>query len=312
MLIVIEGCDGAGKSTLAERLTTTLRRVTPNRVELLHRGPIKEHPLVEYELALDDYRPGAERHVICDRWHLGEAIYGPLLRGTSQLTRADRLHIEMFLAGRGAVMILMTQPPHVIRRRIGQRGDWLIDDGHVDEIIARYHEVTYETNMPTAHAHGCEDEVIAEVIELALTHECYTADLNRFTTYVGPIRPHFLILGERRGERYGAGHSAAFVPYPATSGRFLLDALPDHIVGGSGLANALEEDVPALWETLGQPLILTLGQLAHRELLQLEMNHGAAPHPQFIRRFHNHHQRAYGWTMANAILHQEDMSTWRP
>lgn len=312
MLIILEGCDGVGKSTLAERLVASLEHLTPTRVELLHRGPITEHPLREYELPLDDYRPGGDRHVICDRWHIGEAIYGPMYRGKSQLTRADRLHIELFLAGRGALLVLMTQMPNVIRERLKRRGDDMVTEDQVDEIAARYLDVSYEACMPVVHARGCSDDVVLGIIGEANAHEVFTETLNRFPTYVGPIRPHFLILGERRNERKSEGHSSAFVPYPGTSGRYLLDALPTHVAWACGIANAMEEDVHALWQTLGEPRVLTLGNEAHRELLQLEMEHGAAPHPQYVRRFHHRQQVAYGRTLANALLHQEDMTSWRP
>lgn len=310
MLIIIEGCDGAGKTTLAERLVNRLEQHRPTT--LLHRGPIKDDPLVEYELPLDGYRPLRDQHVVCDRWHVGEAIYGPLLRGVSVLRPPDRRHIELFLQSRGALVVLMTQTPEEIRRRLAQRGEALLGDEYVEDVLHSYYEACHRTILPVTYAYDATDEVVDKVLQAGFLFDEATAWMSEFPTYVGSPRPDYLLLGERRNELKSEGHSSAFVPYAGTSGRYLLESLPDHVADTMGIANALEEDVPALVERLDFPRVVTLGTLAHRRLLELEMNHGAVPHPQFVRRFHHAHRQAYGRALTTALVHQREMMSWRP
>jgi hypothetical protein len=68
-IILIEGVDGTGKTTLAR----TLQQVSSHRA-LLHAGPPKTtSAFTEYvkplEMAYDGWT------IICDRWHLGELVW---------------------------------------------------------------------------------------------------------------------------------------------------------------------------------------------------------------------------------------------
>jgi thymidylate kinase len=72
--VIVEGCDGTGKTTLAERIVTeydaTYQHVGPPREDMT---PFAEH--VMYALSTDD----AARTVF-DRFHLGTFAYGPVFR----------------------------------------------------------------------------------------------------------------------------------------------------------------------------------------------------------------------------------------
>ena len=56
-LIILEGPDGSGKTTAAEKLATELGH---NTAVVLHKGPPKRLPLHEYE-DLDFYEPALSR-----------------------------------------------------------------------------------------------------------------------------------------------------------------------------------------------------------------------------------------------------------
>lgn len=97
MLIILEGPDGAGKSTLAQELAAHLGRTTSDKVEVWHRGAPTHHPLEEYLLPLLSYRPGTGHHLILDRWHWGEAVYPKILNRPTQLGDAAWWSIEAYL-----------------------------------------------------------------------------------------------------------------------------------------------------------------------------------------------------------------------
>ena len=75
-----------------------------------------------------------------------------------------------------------------------------------------------------------------------------------------------------------------------------------------GIANACEEDIGKLWETLGRPAVVALGRAAAEQCRQAELPHGVVPHPQYVRRFHHHHGRRYGAMIREAAQYQEDLS----
>lgn len=78
VIIILEGPDGGGKTTLARELAELLR------LEYRHEGPPPPNVNVlhHYGRLLDDARG---KNVVFDRLALGERIYGPLLRGEDRL-----------------------------------------------------------------------------------------------------------------------------------------------------------------------------------------------------------------------------------
>lgn len=315
MLIALEGCDGVGKSTVAERLVGALS--LSGEVEVLHKGPMTADAITEYELPLEDYAPGSGRHVICDRWSLGELVYGPLLRGESRVSEAERRHIDRFLAARGCVMAHVTAPQHLIRRRLTERGDDLIKLEHVSHIVNAYHDlfttlpqVTYAAQLALNGDDDHDRPLLQALVHTAAAVEAGAYQLTRFRTYVGGTSPGVLLLGERRNSPTDRPdpHRAAFTPYPSTSGAFLLSALPHDLASTAGLANACEEDVVALYEVLGEPRVVALGRAAALECERAEVPYGQVPHPQWVRRFANSRLTDYGLAIREAAYHGVDLS----
>ena len=312
MLIVIEGCDGTGKTTFANVLADLIRmRLPQDEVRILHYGPPVRHPLEEYELDLEWYRPGCGTHLIIDRLHWGEAIYGPLYRGKSLLGRAGILHVDLFLSARGGVAVLLHPPVGEIRRALTRRGEDYLKSEHVDRVANEYLEMLVWSSMPRMGYPNYADKFDAEdVLRYAMLQDMNHRVLNRFPTYIGSYRPQFLLLGERRNHPTEQVHQAAFVPYGVTSGRYLLDALPVAVWESVGIANACEENVRDLWETLNYPAVVALGNTARDVCVDQKIPHGAVPHPQYVRRFYYKRQVEYGELICQAAMTQDDLRKW--
>jgi len=285
MLIVLEGPDGSGKTTAVRKLT---QRGALRGATVLHFGPIEKDPLEEYELALQWYRPGTRQHVICDRLHLGERVYGPLLRGESKLDDARLLHIHLFLQSRGAVVIIMRERLDVIRFRLETRGDDLIKQKNLADIIADYRLLA----LTGWSDHQSTPLDLADVYDFARYRDKMCAPLVDFPTYVGGFRPSALLLGDTRNSP--AEYESAFVPFNATSGHFLLEALTPSFGQRIGIANACEENVEQLWKILECPPVVCLGRNAQRVAKLNNVPHSTVPHPQYVRRFHHKMKRRYG------------------
>lgn len=324
MLIIVEGPDGAGKSTLVRRLAVELTlQSSPSAVRVLHRGPPTAHPLVEYGEPLYAYRPGTDEHVICDRWHLGEFVYPSLLERPTHYDVAVHRHVDLFLRSRGALLVYLEPTFEETTRRIVNRhtlrSEETIDPielktlSHWPALVERYHTALSLSTLN--HYSTNREPLIEQIIKRATLAEDAAVPLVKFTTYVGPPRPDVLFFGETRGVdgQLAVGPAPAFVPYPRTSGHYLLSHLDTAATRTVGLANACDVDDPvALWKTLGEPQLVALGQSAHCCLRSLDLKHGVAPHPQYVRRFHHHSGHRYAQCLYRAATTGEDLSKWRP
>lgn len=319
MLIILEGPDCAGKTTLAHELVVRLAVDRPDdTVELVHRGPPSRHPLDEYVTPLLDYRPGRGRHVICDRWHLGEVVYPGVLGRPSVFDPAVRRYVELFLRSRGALVVLVDRPDDAIRSCVASRGDHLVDPDRAVAAARRYREIFDDDNFSyefsvrvTLGDLSRVADIVRSLVTVAASVEADAVPLNPFVTYVGPPRPRYLLLGDvRGGARPTPDPFPAFMPFPATSGHYLLSALPNNVANECGVANACDvDDVETLHVVLGSPKIVTLGVNAAR---RTEWRYGATPHPQFIRRFANSYRVEYGEVIRRALDEQLSLLSWRP
>jgi thymidylate kinase len=108
-VVVLEGCDGVGKTTLAAVLGTHHSYAvvhssrTPDGVDLGER----------YRAILA--RPG---RLLLDRSFVSELVYGPLRHGRSRLNFADAATLAVIVAARGGVLIHLTGQPERIAARL--------------------------------------------------------------------------------------------------------------------------------------------------------------------------------------------------
>lgn len=112
--IVFEGCDGAGKTTLA---TATADRTG---AKLIHSTltPPGTDLLTTYSHLLD--QPG---RLVFDRCFLSELVYGPLYRGHTRLTYQHLTTLVRQVIDRRGVFVHVTAPAAEIRRRLADRGE---------------------------------------------------------------------------------------------------------------------------------------------------------------------------------------------
>lgn len=300
MLIVCEGPDGSGKSTLLQHLRVRLARdYTRDEVHTLHSGPPERDPLEEYEIPLDWYRPGFGHHLLVDRLHWGELVYGPMLRGASQLSAAGFWHVEAFLRSRGAVVVHVTAERTQLWARCRQRGEDFVTLEQVEDARKRFYDVasisTAVTTLVDTGAMGGGYAHVDRLVDTAVQREKAVLPLEPYPTYVGPPKPQVLLVGEKRGN-VQQEFITAFAPLPQTSGRYLLDTVLESKklpVQSLGLTNALEGNIHGLWTALDEPRVVTLGDIADKVTFEAGVPSIKVPHPQHQRRFHYHERDEY-------------------
>jgi thymidylate kinase len=326
LLIILEGPDGAGKSTFAQEIVAHLATHHDGNVTVRKAGPPTRHPLDEYVTPLLEYEPGGSEHIICDRWHVGEWVY-PRVKGRP--TRMDRPvlnYVEAFLRSKGAVTVVLNPPVATLQDRVYRRGDDYVRVGELPVLHEAY-SARELPELPTmsyilGDPHPDRNHVAAVVLQAA---RCAAAAsrFNPFVTPVGSLQPRALILGDVRGcgggdrcrhTQHHLTSGTAFMPYAATSGHYLLGAL-EHtsLIHSSVFANACDVDDPtSVWAAYRQPPVVTLGRNAHRLLDLAGLPHASAPHPQFIRRFHHREAERYGKLIESLVGTEEDQLSWRP
>jgi hypothetical protein len=234
-------------------------------------------------------------------------VYG---RKTTQ-TPGVKLHVELLLRARGALLVHVTADARTLRGRLETELEHGADQyligrqlSTIDEVRQAFHDAVAASTLPSTTVvvtNDDPDDLARSLVGRAAALEHDVAALRDFVTYVGPPRPRLLLLGDVRGPRNLSQRAPAFVPLGGTSGAYLLDALARAAVGRPdlltqvGIANACDVDhVRSLLLALGQPAVVSLGRNAADELHTLHVPHVELPHPQWVRRFWHRRQLAYG------------------
>jgi thymidylate kinase len=129
-MIIIEGCDATGKTTLAKELA-----------EKLNFDYFKDgfHRLgVKYYL---NTAKAKDQNTICDRFHLGEYVY-PIIKkdGRIPLTKAQQFLIEKELLINKSVLIYCETSKDFIANKFDTRGEDFVVKNDINQIISLFRE----------------------------------------------------------------------------------------------------------------------------------------------------------------------------
>lgn len=106
-LILVEGPDGAGKTTLIDSLSKLLPEEPYVGVCGVPEGP----PRREYLTKAVEAWYEMKWVVMFDRFHLGEQVYGPIMRGQDALGDVGRRVVEHFLNEIYEPVVVLARPP---------------------------------------------------------------------------------------------------------------------------------------------------------------------------------------------------------
>lgn len=117
MIIIIEGPDGAGKTTLANQLSRQ------TKYDIVHRSQPKtddekKHMMSEYVAVIK-----SSKNIILDRCWYSEMVYGPIMRDASVISYPEMYELEKLLAKAGAIVIYATAPKAALWQRCQKRGE---------------------------------------------------------------------------------------------------------------------------------------------------------------------------------------------
>ena len=302
-LVILEGPDGGGKSTVAQALSAK------HRMRVIHHGPYKGEDgnsigahYVASMFAYDDDKPGG---VILDRSWLSEPIYGTVFRGGEDRIGLGRQRaIERIALTLGAVVVLCLPPLAVClntwRERRGE--EMLEHETQLTNVHTIYGGLGERTNMHVIKFDYTRDDVDMLWLKIKAAARPRPDGFPGGGSWDITNKP-VLLVGERANDNKPLSDYDPDVPYvdvPFTgfgdSSAWLARKLALGGVGERSLywVNALdaggqERDITRIVRTLKPKGVITMGDVA----LQVCRRQGAdvtanVPHPQFWKRFHHH------------------------
>lgn len=128
MQIIIEGPDGAGKSTLAKKIADTFN------LKIIHSGKDDLNNLAYYAKLLTD-NPNA----VFDRFYFSEIVYGNALRnGKLRLTQHEINQLQLLLEMRDVIIFYVTNTKEVLTDRMLDCGETYLPAERLDDIMEGY------------------------------------------------------------------------------------------------------------------------------------------------------------------------------
>ncbi len=274
-LLVLEGLDKTGKTSVAERLVSTHGFLS------YHQGPPPpgSDPVDLYTAPV--LRPFIR--TVFDRYHLGERVWPHAFnRPSSGYGDVEHLWTELALMSRGALLVWMDRSPF----------DPVYDMEPYDAVKTRgrfrsefvdSHLLKFQETFTTARTAACR------LVQFAADEWARAAEVRLLTPgYVGHPRPDVLLVGEQCN---GGETDFPFAPRPSTCGRYLMDhlnsvdTLPRIAIVNAFTRHGQPEPLREIWMTMGEPLVVALGKVASRRLRAVGIDHNEIEHPQYARRF---------------------------
>ena len=139
MILIIEGPDGSGKTTLANKISQQ------TSWPIIHRTQPKSDD--EKKTMMDSYLEviSSGRNCIFDRSWYSEMVYGPIMRDTSVISYAQMFTLERKLSKRGAMLIHCTGPSDILWKRCQARGEnYIVDRQTYTRIYSGFGELMYD------------------------------------------------------------------------------------------------------------------------------------------------------------------------
>lgn len=284
MIIILEGVDGSGKTTLARQIQAKFQNV-----EYHHEGvpPKDVHILEHLGAVLDRYRG---KNVVIDRFALGERVYGPVVRGFDQLGDEGWKLIKRLISATGAMEVLCLPSYEVCHRSWSSgREEMFKKEEQFKLFYSRY--VALKANQ---YIYDYTDPLQLEhLLGVCNTLQQIDKMIGLPAGMVGSPVADYLFVGER-GANPKALHD---LPFFATvnSSRFLNDAIRDADYREDQIAfiNAYKRDntpnvIPRNFKT-----VIALGGEASAVCTAQDVPHKLLYHPQFWKRFHSSRRDEY-------------------
>lgn len=290
MYVILEGPDGAGKSTLAQKLSADLR------CQLIHHGPYKEsgpRDLAAKFMASQRAALGGESLVL-DRCWLSEPIYAKHYRqSTSRIWPEHQRMLERAaLRAKAVVVLCLPSLQTSLKAFLSGRDEMMQSADQLRRVYSGY-STEFETNLP--------------VIGYDWENDAYE-DLRHILEKIKAPSPRVVLLGDRANTRTRA-QDVYQVPFVSFTGagcsewlcRQLDEAkIPEKLLYWANAYTSAGDPIKSSALPAGIP-IFALGRNASRWCVDNQVAHHYFNHPQAHKRFASHEPYALVRELQRAI-----------
>lgn len=297
MLLVIEGGDKTGKTTLAKALAKTYH------LDYHHFGPPGPDPMKEYV----DFFKGLKSQGVCDRFFIGNLVYGPLLRNTVT-PWLEVLTLCRLLRKHGVFHMLASPSIKVVEERFKASKDaeyvtWVQNIKAIELFSKVFASLPVGRHNKRIIFNETNDDlldVISDMAEVVQRQRVLNTTVPKFTGIGTTTEPALVLVGESvnpRTTRFGLPFDAGI------SAEFLQMCLHEARVNEEDLY-LMNQDVMTTEEVVYHKQLgsyfVALGTKAHERLKALGAEHSKIAHPQFFRRFRSKQWKHYRDSLAVA------------
>jgi len=159
MFIIVEGPDGAGKTTLIEKLRQQFNNQFSN-CEVIHFGKIDD-PSKYFDIYMQAIAEQYESMIdvtILDRCWYSDRVYGPIMRNKEEMSKEKARRLDQAVVESGGGMIIYCDAPtHVLWTRCRKRGEtYITKPEQIIAIAELYKEEMKESLLPVIYYNTAE------------------------------------------------------------------------------------------------------------------------------------------------------------
>lgn len=292
-MIIIEGPDGSGKSTLVQWIK-----------ENTSFGVLKPYYPKVNQLSYYLHTPSMYAGYFLERYYLSELAYPQFKQDREIMVPWGQFQIEAAMLPYAPVIFYLRPERETIIRNIKTRGDDYVDENDVDKMLQVYDSIIDKSFVPVVKYDFEKDDValkIEEAVSKHVTSDSYCIDLRGYLYTGSTKRGGIMIIGDDpSNESVGNGYIKGFLSDKGSSA-FLHQALfeagiynhtmPYFTNWGKGFDNdtdrmkALQEEI----DTIQPRKIITMGKDVAQKT---GIGGGELEHPSFVKRFHS---KNYEW-----------------
>lgn len=299
-VIILEGPDGTGKTTLAKQIAANFG------YEYVHNGePKSEDMLKEYATQLYDAINDEDEDYVFDRLHIGERIYGPLLRQRDRLSHQGEILMNRLIKANNVSLVFCFPTYEVAYANWKQR--------HATELVKDHeqYEKIYEEYKQRANSKGYAFSYTYDYKKIDLDLAVQTLHEWRRTLptlpagVIGDPRSRYLFVGDI------ANQTHLDLPFFATtaSSEYLNECLSDAGFAEEQIAltnakylSEINRNLREIWEAMGKPRVCALGSKAWHALTVQKVPCVKVHHPAFWKRFHAAERHTYIQALREAMI----------
>ena len=285
-MIVIEGIDGTGKTTLAKHLASVLG------LTYVHERTEDEGFFRYVLLALT-----AERKVY-DRFHLSEAVY-PLIKqdGRLPMLRWQQHMVERVLMRHGGLLVYCTGSLVDVAQVFKERGETYVSSKDLPLMQILYNDVVKGTLLPTLVYNYQLESIYSFVERLRPVYHDLREKAFHFEGLggIGTQQQEAILLVGERHVRGLTPDDPVYAPFVERQGSSLYLHQALQLSGRTDyhITNAIKFGQPGKdrgmllqeIDLLRPSRVVALGQVASRLLREVHIAHDVVAHPSARRRF---------------------------